>query len=47
LKEIESEALSTPAKTQASKLSSDDDAILVDSPVANEKGSIRKKKGKK
>jgi len=47
LKEIESEALSTPAKTQASKFSSDDDAILVDSPVANEKGSIRKKKGKK
>lgn len=47
LKEIESEALSTPAKTQASKFSSDDDAILVDSPVANGKGSIRKKKGKK
>ncbi|KAE9381719.1 pre protein translocase subunit Sec66 [Stipitochalara longipes BDJ] len=47
LKEIESEALSTPAKTQTSKVSSDDDAILVDSPVANDKGSIRKKKGKK
>jgi translocation protein SEC66 len=39
--------LSTPAKTQTSKVSSDDDAILVDSPVATDKGSIRKKKGKK
>jgi translocation protein SEC66 len=47
LKEIESEALSTSAKPQTSKFSSDDDAILVDNPVVNEKGSIRKKKGKK
>ncbi|KAN0122257.1 Preprotein translocase subunit Sec66 domain containing protein [Hyaloscypha variabilis] len=47
LKEIESEALSAPPKTQTSKVSSDDDAILVDSPVVNDKGSIRKKKGKK
>ncbi|PMD25168.1 pre protein translocase subunit Sec66 [Hyaloscypha hepaticicola] len=47
LKEIESEGLSTPAKTQTSKVSSDDDAILVDSPVSTDKGSIRKKKGKK
>jgi translocation protein SEC66 len=46
LKEIESEGLSTPAKTQTSKVSSDDDAILVDNPVSTDKGSIRKK-GKK
>jgi translocation protein SEC66 len=30
-----------------SKVSSDDDAILVDSPVSTDKRSIRKKKGKK
>jgi len=47
LKELESEGLATPAKTPTSKVSSEDDAIMVDPPAATDKGSIRKKKGKK
>jgi translocation protein SEC66 len=47
LKELEGEGLPTPAKTVTGKGSSDGDAIMVDSPAATDKGSIRKKKGKK
>ena len=45
MKELESEKV--PTKVQAGKISSDEDAIMVDSPATTEKGSIRKKKSKK
>jgi len=38
---------STPTKTPAGKVSSDDDGILVESLPETDKGSIRKKKSKK
>jgi len=50
MKELEIDKPSTTsAKTPVSKVSSDEDAILVESggPAVTDKGSIRKKKGKK
>jgi translocation protein SEC66 len=50
MKELETDKSSTtPAKTPVSKVSSDEDAILVESggPAVTDKGSIRKKKAKK
>jgi len=46
LKELEAES-PIPAKAPISKVSSDEDAIMVDSPSAADKGSMRRKKGKK
>ncbi|CAG8952605.1 hypothetical protein HYFRA_00009711 [Hymenoscyphus fraxineus] len=45
MKEIENEAPKSPAKKIGGSVTSDDDAVLVDS--ASNAGSIRKKKGKK
>jgi len=48
MKEIEGES-AIPAKSNAQKASSDEDAILVEGggPAVNDKGSVRKKKNKK
>ena len=46
MKELEA-PISTPTKAFTSKTGSDEDAILVESPAVTEKGSVRKKKGRK
>lgn len=49
MKEIEAESTTNANKSGARKLSSDEDAILVEAggPAVNDKGSVRKKKNKK
>ena len=50
MKELDTDKSSTTAaKTATSKIGSDEDSVLVESggPAVNDKGSIRKKKGKK
>lgn len=46
MKELEKPS-TTPAKAPTSKAGSEDDAIMVETPVVNGTGSLRKKKGKK
>jgi translocation protein SEC66 len=48
MKELDGES-TTPAKSSANKTGSDEDAILVESggPAVTDKGTMKKKKGKK
>lgn len=49
MKEIDTQAATTAAKSVAtpSKSTSDEDTVIVENPIPSEKGSTKKKKGKK